>query len=627
MMTAFLGPIQRLSRPCLSRVHATAFLSYASSGSPTSGLRRLPPHEALLSHPPRPPEGIPSLHMKDVGALECANTLVLEDPPSYGFTLLPTVHKLSVLLRNSHRRKIPWPINECSSASNIYDYLRDLIILRPASILNHLRNRTICPQIKCFVQILDTGIPLLFVTREKVDYDIPTMHFPVFIFLPRHLLDGEPFTLTRELDHAVRQALALRPWSKIICTDHNSLLILYRPSPNHERPENVLFSQCTKIPDLHALRIVVAAYIYECMKFYRFMEDSGLPDHLDSILPHGPMNNPTLSIARDEGIRATCDRHSDFDLVALTRDHRRALQFFRWKAWVRETLSPEIVFPGDTVVGEALGFARQEATLTPFYDMDEVPDDIACHIQSVQRLYPIGLSPSTLAGSQSFSLRILEELTPERTRTRTRLSRVYTCQIVSIDRAHMGADSPVLCLKLFDDRFLHMDDPRDDGYSDEEPPGESELEQWWNRYENEENGVRCEDMTYERLRFMQGSLLPWYYGAHRFTLPGWHTIYGILMEYVGGVPLGEGHAAHLPPQQQVELINSLRLAVRGMEHADVSQHDWHRKQILVSARSTSDGMLGPSVHCVLVDFSLAPRPFMPLISTGTMALGRVSVTS
>ncbi|EPQ52483.1 hypothetical protein GLOTRDRAFT_140217 [Gloeophyllum trabeum ATCC 11539] len=167
----------------------------------------------------------------------------------------------------------------------------------------------------------------------------------------------------------------------------------------------------------------------------------------------------------------------------------------------------------------------------------------------------------------------------------------------------MGADSPVLCLKLFDDRFLHMDDPRDDGYSDEEPPGESELEQWWNRYENEENGVRCEDMTYERLRFMQGSLLPWYYGAHRLTLPGGHTIYGILMEYVGGVPLGEGHAAHLPPQQQVELINSLRLGVRGMEHADVSQHDWHRKQILVSARSTSDSMLGPSVHCVLVDFS------------------------
>ncbi|TFK52177.1 hypothetical protein OE88DRAFT_1368248 [Heliocybe sulcata] len=118
------------------------------------------------------------------------------------------------------------------------------------------------------------------------------------------------------------------------------------------------------------------------------------------------------------------------------------------------------------------------------------------------------------------------------------------------------------------------------------------------RYQTAEEGVRCEDMAYNQLHFMQGALIPWYFGAHKFTLPNGHEIYGVIMEYVSGTSLGSKDMNALTAQQQVQLVRSADLAVRALEHADVSQHDWHGQQILVKNHHSG-------THCVFIDFAAA----------------------
>jgi hypothetical protein len=57
-------------------------------------------------------------------------------------------------------------------------------------------------------------------------------------------------------------------------------------------------------------------------------------------------------------------------------------------------------------------------------------------------------------------------------------------------------------------------------------------------------------------------------------------------------------------------IKSVRHAVRALQCADVSQHDWHQGQIMCNILSDCpaqdpSGPLAPVVHCVMVDFSTA----------------------
>ena len=85
-------------------------------------------------------------------------------------------------------------------------------------------------------------------------------------------------------------------------------------------------------------------------------------------------------------------------------------------------------------------------------------------------------------------------------------------------------------------------------------PIKAGVQLWWTRYRTTEHHVRNDDAAYKKLQFVQGTLIPWFYGSHlvsliiikvyqlqlthhQFTLPDGHQVYGILMELARRSPL------------------------------------------------------------------------------------------
>jgi len=244
--------------------------------------------------------------------------------------------------------------------------------------------------------------------------------------------------------------------------------------------------------------------------------------------------------------------------------------------------------------GTTNAFARRYTEITPYYPVESLPTETKEHICSIRRPCPMSSILEAFRCSNTFSLKLLEELTPA---SCERLCRIYKCRIVSID-GRVEKASPVLCLKLFDDRFFPMEPPSEELM-------EESLQWWWTQYLTAEGHVASEDAAYKRLYFLQGSLIPWFYGSHSLTLPNNHELFGILMEFVPAQALSTGIADTLSPGSQIQLIQSIRHAVRALQCADVSQHDWHTGQIMcnTSVERHSDEPLAPSAHCVLIDFS------------------------
>ncbi|KZT28358.1 hypothetical protein NEOLEDRAFT_1129754 [Neolentinus lepideus HHB14362 ss-1] len=568
------------------------------TGAMCSAFRSIRPHDAFLTIPPPPPAERPGSFNSSSGRpITAGSSIFLRDSsPTQFDALWPVVHQLSSTLRNCHRRRIHWPVHENSDASNIQQYYLD-VLLRPVTfVFNQLRNQAVFPEITCYKCSTNGGTTITsfsYHLEQPRDY-APPFDFPIIIFLPRHLLDIEPFALLSEVDDAILQAVNMNSRATILCTDLSTCLILR--SHRGQGDGSMLLCEHVKLPDLRALRIIIAAYVLQSISRSEnpYIEVPAMCGHIEHTTFEGPsLDTSKVSILPDEEICRTRHRHVDFDFVALTKDYRQTQQFFHWKAWIRDNVSPRIAGPGDIVIGETEGFARRHGQLVPLYNVEELSEEIKHHIRSVKRPYPRVF----LSSSRSFSLQLLEELTPKR--TSGCMCRTYTCKVVAVDDSSVDESSPVLCVKLFDDRFHKMDTDVDvDSHDDQNTPPPEELPWWLIQYQNAEDGIRCEDMAYKQLRFLQGALVPWYLGSHKFILPTGHEVYGILMEYIPAMPLGQGYAIELNTKQQVELVQSVGIAVRALEHADISQHDWHKGQILVNRHRSC-------VHCVLIDFACA----------------------
>ncbi|OBZ76071.1 hypothetical protein A0H81_03276 [Grifola frondosa] len=116
----------------------------------------------------------------------------------------------------------------------------------------------------------------------------------------------------------------------------------------------------------------------------------------------------------------------------------------------------------------------------------------------------------------------------------------------------------------------------------------------------------CREIAvYKKLAFVQGSIIPYFYGVHLFTMRDGLQVYGTLMEYVDAYPLDSGVCWSFSEHQKIQLVQSARHAVRVLQYGDISQHDWHAGQILAHHAPTASDP--DRVHCVLVDFSAATQ--------------------
>ena len=292
--------------------------------------------------------------------------------------------------------------------------------------------------------------------------------------------------------------------ARVLCSDLRSLTVFYLPSISNLI--DVRYEITILVDDLAQLRIIIAAYLYDA-----FLEDLRIncpteSNSLDLRLPSGASNDPLISPKSDEEVFAAHHRHSDFDFYSLTHDRAQALQFFRWKEHIRNRLSPKFASSGDTLLGATWAFARLNYEMSPCFTMNE--EDLLVetinHIRSVNRPCPMASMIRTFMSSSAFSIRLLKDLTSRFPGGRCR---TYTCRIVSIEEQGVENVSPILCVRLFDDRFLPM-----------EPPNKELIEtgpqSWWRHFATAEGHVRNEDAAYQKLELIQGSLIPRFYGSH-----------------------------------------------------------------------------------------------------------------
>ena len=125
------------------------------------------------------------------------------------------------------------------------------------------------------------------------------------------------------------------------------------------------------------------------------------------------------------------------------------------------------------------------------------------HLQSIQRDSPLEIAglADTLQRSKSFQVDILDVVYPG---TAVRgISTVYTCHITAIDGVPLRK-CPTLCLKLFDDRFQPLDPDLDEA-----------IPRWFDFVRCAERLAVNEAAAYDKLRAVQGTVIPWFYGNHQ----------------------------------------------------------------------------------------------------------------
>jgi len=162
------------------------------------------------------------------------------------------------------------------------------------------------------------------------------------------------------------------------------------------------------------------------------------------------------------------------------------------------------------------------------FDGSEIPSDTSAHLEATQRESPLvttGVAES-FKQSSSFTLKI-QDVVSEGSEFGN--CTVYRCQITSIDSVPVSI-SP-LCLKLFDDRFQPLQSPDED---DEELNDDLLPRRWFDPVVIAETYALNEAFAYDKLLPAQGSVIPWFYGTHQFTLPDGTILSGLLMEYIGG---------------------------------------------------------------------------------------------
>ena len=325
---------------------------------------------------------------------------------------------------------------------------------------------------------------------------------------PDELFDSKG-TVSPRVEYVLSKALECKPSvPSIIVTNFEDIAIFHprawnRPEPGFERIS-------TTLPPL-ALRVISTGYVHSAFGHWGYINTPDPNMEVDEtlILPEGPPQGPNQPLLPDEQVFATYHRHSDFDIETLIRDRARALRFFRWKEEIQRRYSKIVAHPNDTLTALTNEVGQIIPDVHPLhpYDASEIPADTREHLASIQRESPLMTADLevSLKRSETFTLEIQSILAKGSPRG---ICTVYRCQITSID--NIPVSSPSLCLKLFYDRFQPLRSPdEDDEHLDETLP------QWFDSFVIAEMYAVNEAFAYEKLRPVQESVVPWFYGTHQ----------------------------------------------------------------------------------------------------------------
>ncbi|CAL1707803.1 unnamed protein product [Somion occarium] len=518
-------------------------------------------------------------------------------------TLSRVLWFLQRTLRSVHKRKVTWPAEESiPSDFSPSEYLMTVILRPIADLFNQLHSPSVLKTpMKCIS--VDLGDSTYGATFEAEDFGPQMLAAPIIALLPDDLFNSRG-EVSPPVHSALSKALGCKPSiPSIIVTNFTDIAVFVPPSqrPTRRRAGYTFERVSTNQPCL-ALRVITTAYLHDALPPGEFIEEPYPDLEFDEnlILPEGPPKDPNQPLASDEKVFATHRCHSDFDIATLVRDRARALQFFRWHEHVQRQYSKLVAHPYDILNAVSNEVGQIVTNIRPIYpfNVSEIPSDTMTHLKSVQRDSPLiaaGIAES-FEKSKSFTLKIQDVLSEGSKRS---ICTVYRCQIISID--NKAVSSPCLCLKLFDDRFQHLKNPNEDDEGLDEP-----VHHWFDRLVVAEMYALNEAFAYDKLRVVEGTVLPWFYGMHRFTLPDGTVLYGLLMEYIEGWSIESEFTQKLSADRQIKLIQSCRHAARILDVADVGQRDWHQGQIMLytNPRTKLD-------HAILIDLASTTQTWLP----------------
>ncbi|KAH6909819.1 hypothetical protein BKA70DRAFT_1472060 [Coprinopsis sp. MPI-PUGE-AT-0042] len=489
--------------------------------------------------------------------------------------------RLEYTLRRIHKRKISWPIEDSMYSNGLThdEYL--LMLLRPiASVCNQLHDPSILKTPMECVNI-DLGHSVWAATFAAEHFKRWAKRCPIIVCIPSNSLFQPNGEVSPSVESALSVALEHTPTATIIATNFKEIAVFC--PPEFSAREHT-FEQISTAHPILALRVLSLAYLLQsdCGSLLIAAPDPDIEIPRNVVLPQGPTQDPHQPLLADEKVFATHQRNSDFDRATLVRDRARALQFFRWHRHVRSSFSKLVANPDDVLTAKTHETGQIRLDFRPIYPFEasEVPSETKAHLQETRRE-----SPLVTAGVAKF------------------ISSTPVPQIIRRSISATGGPDE-------DDALVGGDLPR-----------------WFDEVVCAEKEALNEAFAYDKLLPMRGSVVPWFYGIHQFTLPDGTVLYGLLMEYIEGWRLDSEYVRDLPPARQAQMVRSLELALAARAHnhgslsfrfkavvtehafsivADVSQRDWHSKQVIL----TTNPMTKVD-HAVLVDFANTTQTWEP----------------
>jgi hypothetical protein len=266
--------------------------------------------------------------------------------------------------------------------------------------------------------------------------------------------------------------------------------------------------------DLRAFRIIAAAYLLDAMPYPVYLNPPDDPKRGTYSFWHPPFHYDDKPLTDEEVFRKK-HRISDFNVLKLISDDREgALQFFRWKVHVEKHVSPKITSAGDILECTTNEFDRRCHPPRGLCTKP-IPPPTLQHMENILRPNPLSsVLCSTLNDSKRFTIKLGRALGDSN--LKNAITRVHLCLIETIDD-HPIQNCPELVMKIFDDRFMDVPNPyNEDGVL--ECHGDFNANDWFQSVLTAEWHVRGELTAFEKMKMAQGSLIPYFYGAHKARL-------------------------------------------------------------------------------------------------------------
>jgi hypothetical protein len=323
---------------------------------------------------------------------------------------------------------------------------------------------------------------------------------------PRPLPDlADKDAIMRDVSFTLRHSWS-NSASKAIFTDLKTVLIIHPPTDGEKQ---VHVEIVPLKDDLRAFRIIATAYLLKAMPQSVYLNPPQEPTgkYLFWLPPRHYDKKPLT----DEEIFRTKHRNSDFDILKLLEDQEDALQFFRWKLHVDKHVSPDITSVGDILECTTNEFDQRYHPPRGICSKP-IPPPTLQHMESILRPNPLSsVLRSTLNDSKRFKIKLGRAM--GNSKLKHAFTRVHLCTIETID-GHPIQSCPELVMKIFDDRFMKvLNLYNEDGVLEDSE--NIDTYHWLQSILTAEWHVRGELTAFEKMEMAQGSLIPYFYGAHK----------------------------------------------------------------------------------------------------------------